>query len=209
MNILLKKEKINVKITYINYGLKDKKKFCPINTEFYYYKNTTLKKFYKFLINNILKDLLEDWFFKSIKIDNETYGCIYITANNKTYNFFKFNISMKKILKIINQNNFEVSFSFCSGGDGFCIDTIDNLKITMHTNEFNHRYKPHIHVYYDFDKSASVDLKNAKILAGKLKTKDYKKIKKYINDNREKLYYLWALKTNGVDVNKSSLNILN
>lgn len=65
----------------------------------------------------------------------------------------------------------------------------DRLKVRMY-KEGNHS-RPHIHIYYKKEYSASVAIDNAELLSGKIPNKYFKVIRLWVNKYKDYLLQQW------------------
>ena len=72
------------------------------------------------------------------------------------------------------------------------ITRFDGLVIKMYFSQSEHD-PPHIHVQYA-EYSAVVDIKTGNILEGRLPKTQTKKIKEWINNNKDELLEMWETK---------------
>lgn len=77
------------------------------------------------------------------------------------------------------------------------------IRYFMYSHEAGHHSKPHVHVIINHESSASIDILDARIVAGELPPKYQSKVLKKVSENRKYLLDCWNKQTDGmkVDIN--------
>ena len=193
-------KKIVIKIENLNFGKKESTIFEPIEFIFKYNSFYKVTDLYKYMLENVLRDYMESKYYESILKEMNIYYDMYFVANDYSYPLYK-NIKISKLINALGVDKLVIHTTFASGGDGHCIDTVENTRITMQYNDHN---PPHFHVVSSSGNRALVEIKTGKIKKSTLTPKEERYIRKYIFDPNKKQELLehWRRMKAGLDVNR-------
>lgn len=109
---------------------------------------------------------------------------------------------LKDISKYYTLNG-EIGICFVLSNQAAEIWLEDGLRYYMHSREAGSHNKPHVHVDYRHESSASICIMDGSVLSGYIPSKALRKVREKISDNKEFLLECWNEKTDGlrVDIN--------
>lgn len=151
---------------------------------------------------DLVDDLLDILHFDKAKF-YMCYSPVYVKESNELVNIQNYEFLLKDFIELYDiQESINLFFIFSRyQGDVY---RKDGIRYYMQSKEQGHN-KPHLHVNVNKEYSASIDINTGELLAGDLPTKEYNKVRRYIEKNKETLLDYWNKNTNGlnVDINYS------